>query len=256
MNTFNSLEEATAAGAKSSDRIRFSCEKCLGRGIIPVFHHVNDGQCFDCEGAGSYTRTVATVKGWAVKLAKLAEQEAAERAAEEEARQARKQWNADNPAIAELIAKHAKNIEFAADVRDQVKIPTQGQIDAILRIEERESNKVDVPLGRQQVTGKIVSVKRELDPFSYHESYVTKMLVEDDRGFRVYGTCPKELENEAHDNFLRWVEAEDHYHGDFGPEYWAENFLKGQRVTFTATLEGREKGFGFFKRPTKAQMVK
>ena len=193
------------------------------------------------------------MKGWAVKLAKLAEREAAERAAEEEALKARKQWNTDNPAIAEMIAKHAKSIEFAAEVRDQVKIPTQGQIDAILRIEERESNAVDIPLGRQQVTGKIVSIKEELDTFSYHESYTTKMLVEDDRGFRVYGTAPCNLTEAAHMEWSKSLGEDDSWVNH--SEAWMDA-MKGARVTFTATLEGKEKGFGFFKRPAKAQLVK
>ena len=56
-----------------------------------------------------------------------------------------------------------------------------------------------------------------------------KMLVQDDRGFRVWGSVPKSL-------------------GDAERE---------SRITFTATVTAsdRDAKFGFFKRPTKAAIL-
>ena len=77
MNTFNSLEEATAAGAKSNDRIRFACGKCLLRLRGCRILHPHRRHWAGGSSPASTTSRVAHVKGWAVKSAKLAEQEAA-----------------------------------------------------------------------------------------------------------------------------------------------------------------------------------
>lgn len=261
MTTYSSIEAAIAAGAKGTDRVSEPCGKCQGDRIIPEFYHVYDGVCFDCNGAGYKTVQVATVKARATAAAKKAAADAARAAAEAEAEAeaavAYASWKTENAAfIATLTELSEAGIDFAKQLLTDTRIPTEKQIAAVNTIKTQRDTAIEVPAGRGTVTSKVISYKSELDRYSYSEHYVYKILVEDERGFRIFGTCPKELENEAYDNFLRWVEAEDHYRGDFGPEYWAENFLTGQRVTFTATLEGREKGFGFFKRPTKAQLVK
>ena len=88
--------------------------------------------------------------------------------------------------------------------------------------------------GKQVITGKILSVKRERGTFGY-DQVVEKMLVQDDRGFKVWGTLPRSIS----DLIFEGVE------------------LKGQRVSFTATVEASkdDEKFGFFKRPTKAAIA-
>lgn len=83
-------------------------------------------------------------------------------------------------------------------------------------------NGQDSPEGRVEITGSILCFKWQSSDYGD----VLKMLVQDDRGFRVWGTVPKSLDD-------------------------AE---RGSRVTFTATLtqSSRDAKFGFFKRPTKA----
>jgi len=92
---------------------------------------------------------------------------------------------------------------------------------------ERDATAAPVPAGRREVTGVVLSVKVEDSPFG-HDRTVVKMLV-DAGDFRLYGTQPRSL-------------------------YGAE---RGDRVTFTATLEPKagENGFGFFSRPAKAALV-
>jgi len=110
----------------------------------------------------------------------------------------------------------------------------------------KEATKTPVVEGRIVLTGKVISTKAvEGD---YGTSY--KMLVEDNRGFRVYGSIPSSLWNEV--EFL----------GDYRKNAWDETEgvmtkLKGMEVTFTATVETSrdDKAFGFFKRPTKAALV-
>jgi len=85
--------------------------------------------------------------------------------------------------------------------------------------------------GKQVITGEVITVKTQ-------EGYygdTLKMLVRDDRGFKVWGTVPSALSEAA---------------------YEAETTVNGSRVTFSATVEASEDDnkFGFYKRPTKAKL--
>lgn len=89
---------------------------------------------------------------------------------------------------------------------------------------EANADAEPVPAGRMVVTGTVVSTGvREND---YGVRYV--MTVRDERGFRVWGTQPAGLDVE-----------------------------RGDTVQFTATLERStdDATFGYFKRPTKAQVL-
>lgn len=91
-----------------------------------------------------------------------------------------------------------------------------------------------VPEGRNVVTGTILSLKDVASDYGVTE----KMVVEDERGFRVYVTVPSGL------------------HVQMGECDW-RGVRRGDRVTFTATLERSkdDETFGFGKRPTKASVV-
>lgn len=75
--------------------------------------------------------------------------------------------------------------------------------------------------GRIVITGEVLSVKWQDSDYGGS----LKMLVKDDRNFKVWGTVPSSIEVE-----------------------------RGNRVTFTATVEQSkdDETFGFFKRPSKA----
>lgn len=79
--------------------------------------------------------------------------------------------------------------------------------------------------GKIQVTGRIVSLKLHENDYGVREV----MTVLDDRGFKLWGTQPRSLYSAKVDD----------------------------RVTFMATVErsDRDETFGFFKRPTKAQVI-
>lgn len=115
---------------------------------------------------------------------------------------------------------------------------SEKQVAAVLRSRDRdaefaakrEAEKATaspVVTGRVTITGEIVTLKWKDSDFGGS----MKMLVRDDRGFKVWGTMPMSL-------------------GDVNAE-------KGDRVTFTATVEQSrdDETFGFFKRPTGAQVV-
>jgi len=81
----------------------------------------------------------------------------------------------------------------------------------------------DVTEGRQVISGTVLALKNQESDWGS----VLKMLVQDDRGFRVWGSVPSNLD----------CNREDH-------------------ITFTATVSQSDKDskFGFFKRPTKASV--
>ena len=80
------------------------------------------------------------------------------------------------------------------------------------------------PVGRVVITGEVLGTKTDYNAFGA----VQKMLVKDDRGFKVWGTIPGSI-----------------------------TAVKGCRVTFTATIEPSKDDdrFGFYKRPTKAAIL-
>ena len=99
------------------------------------------------------------------------------------------------------------------------------------------------------ITGTVRSLKA-VDGFR-RGSEVTKMLVEDDRGFKVYGTAPAVLlEN------VFAVDRRNLEHAARG-EALEDVPLKGKRVTFVASVEAsrNDPSFGLFKRPRKAAVL-
>jgi hypothetical protein len=97
-----------------------------------------------------------------------------------------------------------------------------------------------------QVEGKLLTVREEESQFGspYHANYTYKMLVLDDRGFRVWGTCPESLFEAFHGNT-----------DDLGSLQYMQRHKP--RVRFVANLEAsrKDKCFGFFKRPRKAEVL-
>jgi hypothetical protein len=85
--------------------------------------------------------------------------------------------------------------------------------------------------GRIQVSGTILGFKEvEVPRFSHYSSGIAwKMILRDDRGFKLYGTMPSA------------VSSND----------------RGKHITFTATVEksNRDEFFGFFKRPAKVEIL-
>lgn len=83
----------------------------------------------------------------------------------------------------------------------------------------------DAPEGRIVITGIVLAFKLQSSQFGD----TLKMLVQDDRGFRVWGSVPKSLDDAERES----------------------------RIAFTATVTAsdRDAKFGFFKRPTKAEIL-
>ena len=98
--------------------------------------------------------------------------------------------------------------------------------------------------GKQQIAGEILSIKTKDGVYGLE----IKMIVKDDRGFKVWGTVPSKLDNKAYESSLA---SDDWNGGDY------LQWLKGKRVSFSANLEASEDDikFGFYKRPTKVSLM-
>ena len=100
------------------------------------------------------------------------------------------------------------------------------QAEAELEARDRaHENGEDAPEGRVVITGTVLSFKWQGSDYGD----VLKMLVQDDRGFRVWGSVPASLDDAERES----------------------------RISFTATVSqsDRDTKFGFFKRPTKAVVL-
>jgi hypothetical protein len=93
------------------------------------------------------------------------------------------------------------------------------------------------PAGRMVVTGRVVSAKWVDNDFGDALKMLVKVTAPDGV-YRLWGTVPRAIVNTVEANGV-------------GPDGTAAA-LKGLAVTFTAKVEPKEPGFGFYSRPTKA----
>lgn len=220
------------------------CGKCGGVGRIYEYLHREAGICYDCDGRGEFYTVSAEEYAKIMKQREYAAKrrlEKAEKKAAEERKIREETFMTLEIAVGDKIEKILANnltADFYMNVQSDLsaRIPVSiGAIEKAFEMIDQKNNATIVPSGRQEVIGEIVSVKSVADNFSYQERHITKIIV-DCGTFRVYGTMPKGMYD--FDGF------EDMYS------------YKGRKIKFMATLEpSDDKGFGFFKRPTKAEWV-
>ena len=246
---------------KGSDRVREDCGKCAGSGSVSWGVDVsgalytNKGVkivprvCFDCNGVGYRMILVSSIRAREAAAAKRAAEAASAAKAFADRYTAWAEANQDLVAVTRRLAD--AGISFAEELVGRVQ--TEKQAAAIRRIaarraEEAAEPKAEVPSGRMVVTGVIVSTKHTWNQYSD----TLKMLVKDDRGFKVFGTFPTSLADEIYGIWHNDHPEENMY----GPDCWEEE-AKGRRVTFTATLERSrdDANFGFYSRPSKAALA-
>lgn len=238
--TANVDDVRAAYGDDDTEVFSFYCGKCGGSGRIAYYGHVEGGRCFECGGnGGHYTKTV----GQLVAAAKRRDTAAANKARKAAATAAKLDaWKADN---AELLARADavkcdwyQNWRYAPDAAQVENLTTAvAEREARnAREAERKATAQPVPTGKTAITGTVVSWKEVQNTFSYYAETILKVVVEDQRGFRVFGTCPAKLVEAVNGNM---------------------DALKGAMVTFTATVEQSkdDPAFGFFKRATKATLL-
>lgn len=122
-------------------------------------------------------------------------------------------------------------VDLCAAIRDYLR----GDLDKLQHLAQQKtedeksardkahSEGEDVTEGRQLITGMILAFKWQ----DSHYGSVKKMLVQDDRGCRLWGSVPSGLDA-----------------------------MREDQISFTATVErsDRDSKFGFFKRPAKASV--
>jgi len=193
------------------------CGRCHGNGHLYQHIGVFHGVCFKCNGKG-YVAVKTHPDILDARKAKADARRANQRELNRQAYIRRNFWR--------NIAKGIRKAVWEAE--------RQAEHDAA------ES----ISAGKQLITGTIISTKL-VDGFGYNQR-VLKMVVKDDRGFKLYGTVPQVIIDEA--------VKRPH---SLGAQAWDYEVLKGQRVTFSATVQASDDDdkFGFFKRPTKAAIA-
>jgi hypothetical protein len=254
--------------AKAGDSLMvthvFRCNRCGGSGVVRPW-----GTCFTCGGskrsapANIWVFTAAGLERKNAAKAKRAAAKEAKRKAAGDACMAK--WREAEPdllaAMDEMIAEYeADNTkvpfpDFAFSLRNWIgngKDPTDKMISGFGRYVEGWRKKkardaeyaakkaadkaaekpipADLIGTRAVVTGEVLTIK-EKPGWGYYDRASWKMLVRDDRGFKVWGTAPQAL-----------FDAE---------------FESGDRVKFEALIAASDDdpAFGFFNRPTKAELL-
>lgn len=132
------------------------------------------------------------------------------------------QWNNFYSDLLEKLEKFGKLSEGQMEaVERNMEKDNQRSAERDARIErEAAMDKTPVPEGRQEIGGEVISSKWKDTPYGQS----LKMLVLDDRGFKVYGSVPSAATDEV---------------------------KTGVRISFIASVERSEDDeyFGFFKRP-------
>lgn len=179
------------------------CYRCNGTGNFRWFSmgHVAEGACFRCRGLG-----YKTYKTSPEQRAKAREKAQAKRDAKLAAANAEREARAIEAANRGNYTLYLYSLARASS--EAVKPP-----------------KAPVPAGRVEVTGTVIATRTEYGAYGTQ----FKALIEDDRGFRLWGNLPSTI-NDAQ---------------------------KGERVTFVAALSASsdDEFFGFWKRPTKAEFI-
>lgn len=242
---------AVLEAADPDAEVFIACGKCGGTGYIRGFERVHNGICFDCNGMKGTTRTVrrelANVKA---AIRREAKRQAEAELAQAAARAAQAEWAAANPEVAAGLAAYKGRNGFVVDVA--AKAATNGLTDkqteaaaaALAKEAEEAAAKTPVIEGRHEVVGRIVKIDWKDTGFGTR----CVATVKDDRGFLVWGTLPAAID----DRMLELVDEKGCEEGY--PELIKDHEV---RVRFTATVErsDRDEAFGFFKRPTKAEVL-
>ena len=131
--------------------------------------------------------------------------------AQDMARKVREYGSLSEKQAAALVKSYAIYVERKAEKVERAKKPT-----------------ANCPVGRVQVVGTVVG-RKTIEGADRWMPPTYKMIVEDDRGFKCYGTIPSAI----------------------------LGVIRGERVSFTAQLEPAhdDPTFGWFKRPTKATVL-
>ncbi len=213
-----------------------ACGRCGGTGNHWA-HHVANGVCFGCGGAKGTYRGLQGLAASKRATSKRSTKRAADfREGPRRNVAAAREILAANDGLAVALRTNTnitrsfsrqlarKGTLSENQITTAFKVATDTAQRAVDKAAEADAA-CDVPEGRHTVTGVIISLKDQ--PGYAYNTTDYKMLVKCD-GYRLFGSVPSSI--------LR-------------------NLDIGDTVTFAAALQPKEKGFGFYKRPTKAEVT-
>lgn len=180
------------------------CPKCCGKKVFPEFFSTFGGVCFKCGGLGYYhVKTDPAIL---------------------DARNAK--------AKAKRDAKEAKRAKIYTEIQLIRRLRNNVRQHA-WKLQRRLEHNAAEPIvdGKQVITGDVLSIKWQESDYGY----TLKMLVKDERGFKVYGTAPKAIKDSVDDY----------------------DDLLDKKVTFSAMVSASrdDEKFGFYYRPSKASVA-
>lgn len=218
-----------------------SCDYC-GTGIMNVyFIQSADGRKFkvgsDCVAKTGDAGLKKTVREYQKTAREQAKELVRERARQQGAAKSI-EFLAAHPGLAEALAfGHRISIDLAAQLQSrgtlsdkQVALAFKLPADVAAKAKaeaDRKASGIKLVAGRREIVGTVISTKL-VDSFY---GSTLKMLVQEDNGCRVFGTVPV-MKND-------------------------EGKLDGKRVKFHAEVEvaRNDEMFGFFRRPTKGEVI-
>ena len=207
------------------DKVFEPCYKCqwasIDKGKIDVYRHVFGGECFRCGGLGE-TKT-KKVRVFDANVPQ-AERDAINASEDERLRLAREKRKAKKE------AKRLEQLAFAQMIqarREAEEAKRKAELEAKREAARLAADPVPVSDERIKIQGEIVSIKPKSFWNGWKTIEVFKMLVKDERGFKVWGSVPKGQWN------------------------------VGDSLEFFARVEASKDDdrFGFYKRPTKVKAV-
>lgn len=210
-------------------RVVEECWKCSGTGRY--MGPPEPGACFACNGVGAFYPLLSSVKGRATaarRAAAKAEEKAAAARAEREAREADAlRWISDHSELLGRISKHQRAGRVLDAILDSVaaiEIPSEADVARAVEILAELDSRGEVPVGRVVLVGEVVGRKTVEGDYGP----TTKITIRLENGARVFGTEPSSID-----------------------------VRRGDLVRLTATVEASrdDASFGFYKRPTKAEVV-
>lgn len=244
--------DAVAAAPRTNFIHPGGCDVCGQRGLVHRYYyrHVPTGDVivlgWDCAERMAFDTRAA------YQARKRAD---AERERERTA-QARREYEEAHPEVAAFVqAAREGELRIGWSAQDfltslasklvRYGYLTERQTEAVQKIMDRhaddqarrDAERAELEPIPQEMDGQRVELTGEVLATKYRDhAYGTtlKMLVRDDRGFKVWGTVPETIE---------------------GLEY--TDPVKGRRIAFTGKVEISQDDptFGFFSRPTKARLV-
>ena len=235
------MSTETYPDLQPTDRVRETCGKCGGTGIYNAptritFHTATVGDdapgCLACHGFGFHSVLVSSVRARVRREEKAVE--AAKAAAEAFQARLAAFWTPERQALRDAATAVHIGLREGDPLRRELGDALQSVESleedgfealqaAMEALEARTAAARPVPTGRLVIEGVVLAKK--LQESAYGSTY--KLLIEGE-GWKVWGTEPRSLDA-----------------------------AKGDRVRLTATVEASadDPSFGFYSRPTKAEVL-